>query len=191
VTIHSIELESYRIMDERVDLSSWSPACRAVVARMIHASADLDYATTARLTDDAVEAGVAALRAGAPILCDSEMVRVGIVGAPARCLLAEVPSAPPGGTRAATAMARAAARHPDGAVFVVGNAPTALSALVALDVRPGLVVGLPVGFVGAADAKAALLASGLPCITNVGEKGGSAVAAAAVNAVIRLAKETT
>jgi precorrin-8X/cobalt-precorrin-8 methylmutase len=177
-------------MDERVDLSALSPRRRAVVARMIHASADIDYATSVRFTAGAVDAGVAAVRAGAPILCDSEMVRVGIVGVPAQCLLPEVASAPPGGTRAAAAMALAARRHPDGAVFVIGNAPTALAALLTLDVRPALVVGLPVGFVGAADAKAALLASGLACITNTGEKGGSAVAAAAVNAVVRLAKET-
>jgi precorrin-8X/cobalt-precorrin-8 methylmutase len=189
VTIHPIELESYRIMDERVDLSSWTPLARAVVARMIHASADLEYATTARVTDDAVQAGIDAIAAGAPVICDAHMVRVGIAGADAICLLDEMPLAPPGTTRAAAALRRAAERHPVGAIFVVGNAPTALFELLTLGVRPALVVGLPVGFVGAAESKAALLASGLPCITNVGDKGGSAVAAAAVNAIIRLARE--
>jgi precorrin-8X/cobalt-precorrin-8 methylmutase len=189
MTAHPIEVESYRIMAERVDLSSWPLPARAVVARMIHASADLDFATSARLTDGAVGAGVAAVRAGAPVVCDGHMVRVGVTGVDAVCLLDEVPTAPPGSTRAAAAFELAAGRHPDGAIFVVGNAPTALVALLAMQVRPALVVGLPVGFVGAAESKAALLASGLPCITNVGEKGGSAVAAAAVNAIVRLAKE--
>ena len=88
----------------------------------------------------------------------------------------------------------AAGRWPDGAVVVVGNAPTALFEVVRLaaagEFRPALVIGLPVGFVGAADAKAALRASGLPSVSNVGERGGSAVAAAALNALWRLATAT-
>jgi len=189
MTIHPIEVESYRIMAERVDLSSWTPLARAVVARMIHASADVDYATGTHVTDDDVAAGVEALRTGAPVLCDSHMVRVGITGIEAECLLDEVPVAPRGSTRSAAAIRVAAHRHPDGAVFVVGNAPTALAALLEARVRPALVVGLPVGFVGAAEAKASLRRRGWPCITNVGDKGGSAVAAAAVNALVRLTKE--
>ena len=89
----------------------------------------------------------------------------------------------------------AAARHPQGALVVVGCAPTALDEVVRLaaagELRPTLVVGLPVGFVGAAAAKEALRASGLPAISNVGERGGSAVAAAAVNALVRLARTGT
>lgn len=73
-----------------------------------------------------------------------------------------------------------------GAVWVVGCAPTALEALLAVDVRPGLVIGLPVGFVGAVEAKRALAGSGLPALTNRGVKGGSAVAAAALNALLYL-----
>ena len=187
--IHPIEAESYRILAARLDLSSWSPLAREVVARMIHASADLDYAASVRATDAAVQAGIDALRAGAPVVCDAHMVRVGIGDVAAVCLLDDVAVAPPGSTRSAAAIRLAAERHPDGAVFVIGNAPTALFELLAMDVRPALVVGLPVGFVGAAESKAALLDSGLPCITNVGEKGGSAVAAAAVNAIVRLSKE--
>jgi precorrin-8X/cobalt-precorrin-8 methylmutase len=189
VNAHPIEVESYRIMAERVDLSAWSPLARHVVARMIHASADVEYAMTARVTDAAVRHGIEAIRSGAPVICDAHMVRVGITGVEAMCLLDDVATSPPGGTRTAAALRVAVERHGDGAVFVVGNAPTALFELLGLDVRPALVVGLPVGFVGAAESKAALLASGHACITNVGEKGGSAVAAAAVNAVVRLAKE--
>jgi precorrin-8X/cobalt-precorrin-8 methylmutase len=82
-------------------------------------------------------------------------------------------------------MRLAAAEAPPGAVWVVGNAPTALAELIAAPPEdPALIVGLPVGFVGAADAKAALAGSGLPCLTNRGERGGSPVAAAAVNALL-------
>jgi precorrin-8X/cobalt-precorrin-8 methylmutase len=187
--IHPIEAESYRILADRVDLSGWGRRERAVVARIIHASADIEYADTVRISTGAVDRAVAALRRGAPVICDANMVRVGIAGGAATCPLDDVPMAPSGSTRAAVAMRRAAAARPDGALFVIGNAPTALFALLDAGVRPAAVIGLPVGFVGAAESKAALWASGLPCITNTGEKGGSAVAAAAVNALIRLAEE--
>ena len=178
-----------RELARRVDLSHHPAGARAVVARVIHASADLEYARTMVVSQAAVEAGVAALRAGAAVVTDVEMVRNGI-GDGARCYLARAgPLSRP--TRAAAGMGIAAQRHPSGAVVVVGCAPTALVEVVRLAragrFAPALVIGLPVGFVGAADAKAVLRASGLVAITNVGEKGGSAVAAAAFNAMARLA----
>jgi precorrin-8X/cobalt-precorrin-8 methylmutase len=197
--VHPIEAESHRILGERVDLSRFGPRARVVVARVIHATADLAYAQTMVVDDEAVAAGVAALRAGAPVVTDVEMVRHGIAGVEARCYLPAAPSAdaqrgpsaPDGLTRSAAGMRAAAARHSEGAVVVVGCAPTALEEVVRLaaagELRPALVVGLPVGFVGAAGAKEALRAAGLPAISNVGERGGSAVAAAAVNALVRLA----
>jgi precorrin-8X/cobalt-precorrin-8 methylmutase len=190
--VHPIEAESYRILGERVDLTRWPPAARAVVARVIHAAADVSYADTLVVDEDACLAGIAALRAGAPVIADVEMVTVATRRAGTRCLLAEGRAlAGPGLTASAAAMRVAAARWPEGAVVVVGNAPTALVEVVRLaaagDFRPALVIGLPVGFVGAADAKAALRASGLPSVSNVGERGGSAVAAAALNALWRLA----
>ena len=189
MTIHPIEAESYRILTERVDLSRFGPLSAAVVARVIHASADLEYATSMVVDEASLEAGVRALAGGAPVVVDVEMVRHGITGADARCHLPG--EAPPGTTRSAAGMARAAARHPEGAVVVVGCAPTALEEAVRLHeagrFSPALVVGLPVGFVGAAESKERLRASGLPAVSNVGEKGGSAVAAAAVYALIRLA----
>jgi len=100
----------------------------------------------------------------------------------------------PGGypTRSAMGVRAAAARYPDGAVWVIGCAPTALAELVAQAasglVRPALIIGLPVGFVGAAEAKQAARGTDLAVISNVGEKGGSAVAAAAFNAVLRLSQ---
>jgi precorrin isomerase len=190
--IHPIEVESYRILETRVDLSHLDPGPRAVVERVIHASADLEYAESMIVDVAAVDAGVNALLAGNPVVCDVEMVRHGIRGATAECHLADDACAGDA-TRAAHGVRSVAARHPTGAVVVVGCAPTALDEVVQLaragSFAPALVVGLPVGFVGAADSKARLRASGLPAITNVGDKGGSAVAAATVNALVRLAAE--
>lgn len=190
MTIHPIEVESYRIMGERVDLSRFADGARAVVARVIHASADLEFADLMVVPDDAVAAGIEALRSGAPVVTDVEMVRHGLTGVAAHCYLSEAQGS--GSlTRSAAGIRLAAQRHPDGAVVVIGCAPTALFEVVELAVaghfRPALVIGMPVGFVGAAESKEAVRHSGLPAITNVGEKGGSAVAAAALNALRRLA----
>ncbi len=186
-----IEAESFRILAERVDLSGFGPLVRAVVARIIHASADIDYATTVIADEAAVAAGVAALRSGAPVITDVEMVARGIRGPDVHCHLGSA-DAGSGVTRSAAGLRKAAALHPDGAVVVVGCAPTALTEVLRLAAddgfAPAFVVGLPVGFVGAAESKAALRASGLPAVSNVGEKGGSAVAAATVNAMWRLAQ---
>ncbi|MGI8810254.1 MAG: precorrin-8X methylmutase [Acidimicrobiales bacterium] len=188
-SVHPIEAESYRILAERVDLSGFGPLAAAVVARVIHASADLEYAESMVVAEAAVEAGVAALASGAPVVVDVEMVRHGVTGIDTCCYLPD--TAPDGTTRSAAGMALAAERHPHGAVVVVGCAPTALDEVVRLHqaggFSPALVVGLPVGFVGAAASKERLRASGLAAVSNVGEKGGSAVAAAAVNVLVRLA----
>lgn len=190
MTVHRIEAESMRILSERVDLSHLGTGARAVVQRVIHASADLEYAETMVVSEDAVAAGVRALRAGGAVVTDVEMVRHGLVGDSGHCYLAEGVGSP-SRTRSAEGMRIAAGRHPSGAIVVVGCAPTALMEVIDLAragrFRPALVVGLPVGFVGAADAKAALRTSGLPAVTNVGDKGGSAVAAAAFNAMARIA----
>ena len=200
--IHPIEVESYRILESRVDLSHLGPVSRAVVSRIIHASADVEYATTTVLDEAAVARAVEALRANAPVIADVEMVRSGITGVDARCYLAEAVADPAtvrhggaadqyGRTRSAEAIRLAAERHPTGAIVVVGCAPTALFEVLDLAAAgrfdPVLVIGLPVGFVGAAESKEALRASGLPAVSNVGEKGGSAVAAGALNALVRLA----
>jgi precorrin-8X/cobalt-precorrin-8 methylmutase len=199
--MHPIEAESYRILGERVDLDRWPPLSRAVVARVIHAAADVGYADSLVVDEAACAAGVAALRAGAPVVSDVEMVAVAARRAGTLSLLAEGRvraerdrATDPDLTVSAAAMRVAAERWPEGAVVAVGNAPTALAEVIALAATgrfaPALVIGLPVGFVGAAEAKAALRASGLPAISNVGERGGSAVAAAALNALWRLAQES-
>lgn len=190
MTIHPIEVESYRILGERVDLSRYPEGPRAVVARVIHASADVEFADLMVVDETAVAAGVQAIGNDAPVVTDVEMVRHGLTGTDAHCYLREA-VADGDLTRSAAAMRLAAQHLPDGAVVVVGCAPTALFEVVELAAagrfRPALVIGMPVGFVGAAESKEAVRASGLPAITNVGEKGGSAVAAAAFNALRRLA----
>ena len=187
---HPIEVESFRILRSRVDLSHLPPLTRAVTERVVHASADLDYARTLAVSSEAdLEAGRRALLAGAPLVCDTRMVAGGITTREARVPLTEPAAAhharAEGITRSAAAMRLAVADTPAGAVWVVGNAPTALVELLEHPPRaPALVIGLPVGFVGAAEAKAALLESPLPAVANRAEKGGSAVAAAAVNALL-------
>ncbi|MDQ6840754.1 MAG: precorrin-8X methylmutase [Actinomycetota bacterium] len=189
--VHPIETESYRILHERVDLSAWPDGPAAVVARIIHATADVSFAETCVIGATAIRRMERALSADAPMVVDAQMVAAGITRYPTACLLSEVPTAPEGSTRSAAAMARAAHRWPNGAVFVIGNAPTALVELLHLCdgglVDPAAVVALPVGFVGAAESKAALAAHGLAgrSITNRGERGGSPAAAAVVNAVLR------
>ena len=187
--VHPIEAESYRILRERVNLSHLPPLSRAVAERVIHAAADVSLAETLVLDEAALEGGREALLAGAPIVCDARMAAAGITSRAPRVPLvdARVPALArsSGLTRSAAAMRLAAAEAAAGAVWVVGNAPTALEELVRRPPpEPALVVGLPVGFVGAAEAKSALAASGLPSVTNVGERGGSAVAVAAVNALL-------
>jgi precorrin-8X/cobalt-precorrin-8 methylmutase len=187
--VHPIEAESYRILRARIDLSHLPALTRAVTERVVHASADLEYADTLLTDEDALRAGRQALLAGNPIVCDTRMVAGGITRREATVPLLDPRAAQlatrEGITRTAAAMRLAVEETGAGAVWVVGNAPTALFELLERPPRdPALIVGLPVGFVGAAEAKAALAASGLPCVANRGEKGGSAVAAAAVNALL-------
>jgi precorrin-8X/cobalt-precorrin-8 methylmutase len=194
---HPIEAESYSIMASRVDLSGWAEGARQVVARMIHATADESFAESARIGPDAVGSAVRALRRGAPVVCDSKMVAAGVPQVASMtnvlCYLDRVPPPPLPGTRTAAAIALAAREHPDGVIWVIGNAPTALARLVGLHeagaLRPAVVIGLPVGYVGAAEAKDQLWTSNLRnlSITNRGPRGGSPVAAAALNALARLA----
>jgi precorrin-8X/cobalt-precorrin-8 methylmutase len=187
---HPIEVESYRILRSQVDTARLPPGTRAVTERVIHASADLDYATDLVCDEDALHAGQQALAGGAPLVVDVRMLAAGITSRQCVVALDLAPALGPvqGLTRTAAGIQVAAAGHPQGAVWVVGNAPTALRALIRLAadgvLHPALVIGLPVGFVDAAQAKAALRDSGLPALSNRSAKGGTAVAAAAVNALL-------
>jgi len=183
-------VESFRLLRARVDTAELPPCTRAVVERVIHTSADVEYARDLVCDEDALRAGWAALAGDAPVVVDVRMLAAGITSRTAVVALGL--SGPPveGLTRTAAGVRVAAAEYPEGAVWAVGNAPTALRELVRLAaegaVRPALVVGMPVGFVDAAESKAALRGSGLPAVSNRSAKGGAAVAAAVVNALLYL-----
>lgn len=187
--VHEIEAESYRILRSLIDLSGMPPLSRAVTERVIHASADTGYAGDLVCDEAALAAGCRALADGAPVVADVQMVAAGITGRAAVCKIGDSLTGrlarTTGITRSAAAVRLALSETGPGAVWVVGCAPTALDEIIARDVQPALVIGLPVGFVGAAEAKQALRASGLPALSNVSAKGGSAVAAAALNALVR------
>jgi precorrin-8X/cobalt-precorrin-8 methylmutase len=186
--IHPIETESYRIMRDLVDLSHLELLSRAVAERVIHASADLEYADSLVLNESVLRGGIEALRRGAAIVADVGMVAAGVSAREALCFVSD-PRARElserlGVTRSAAGFRLAAEEVGEGAVWVVGNSPTALFELLQMNVEPALVIGLPVGFVGAAESKEELIESGLPAVSNRGPKGGSAVAAAALNALL-------
>jgi precorrin-8X/cobalt-precorrin-8 methylmutase len=203
-----IEAESFRLIEAEVGPHPWSPLEWPVVRRVIHTSADFDYARTLVISPTAIAAGIGALRGGTGIVTDTTMALSGInkaglarYGVAAACHVADPEVArlarADGVTRSLVAMRRSVTSGEAG-IFVIGNAPTALFELIRLvragEVRPALVIGLPVGFVGAAESKAALaeLATerpDIPVITNRGRKGGSNVAAAVVNALLLLASE--
>jgi len=184
--IHPIEVESYRILRSRIDLSHLPPLSRAVAERVIHAAADLSFGDSLILDEQALQSGREALLNGAPIYCDARMAAAGITSRqPIVPLDDPRAKATEGSTRSAAAMRLATQEAPPGAIWVIGNAPTALMELLAHPPDdPALIVGLPVGFVGAAEAKQALAESDLPHVTNRGERGGSSVAVAAVNALL-------
>ncbi len=190
--VHPIETESYRLLRQEAATGQLPPYSRDVAERIVHTTADPGWVADLVLDEAALAAGAAALAAGAPLVVDVTMVGAGITRYPSRCLVASARAAElaaaQGVTRSAAAVRLAAAESPEGAVWAVGNAPTALFELLRLAaaglVAPALVIGLPVGYVGAAESKAALRASGLPHLSNVSARGGSAVAAASVNALL-------
>jgi precorrin-8X/cobalt-precorrin-8 methylmutase len=188
-SVHPIEVESYAILRTRLDTSDLPPLTRAVVERVVHTSADPTWAGDLVCDEQALRAGRAALLAGAPLITDVRMVAVGVTSRASTVAL-DLPDgpAPEGLTRSAAGIREAVRRHPAGAVWVIGNAPTALVELLRCAaegrVDTPLVVGLPVGFVGAVAAKVALRAAGLPAVSNRSERGGAAAAAAAVNALL-------
>jgi precorrin-8X/cobalt-precorrin-8 methylmutase len=190
--IHPIEAESYRILRSRLDLSRLPPLSRAVTERIIHATADFDYATDLVCDEAALQAGVAALAAGAPVVADVGMVASGITKYPVICKVGDTLTArlarTAGITLSAAGVRLGFGEAGPGAVWLVGCAPTALAEVIVREVSPALVIGVPVGFVGAAESKDALRAAGLPALSNVSEKGGSAVAVAAFNALLRVAR---
>lgn len=194
-SVHDIERRSMAVLAGRCDLSILPPLTRAVTERVVHSAADLRYVEDLVLDEAALRRGWQALSDGAPIVADSRMVAAGVTSTDVQVPIADPTVAPEaartGDTRSATAVRLVAERVGPGAVWVIGNAPTALEAVLVHARDPALVVGLPVGFIGAVEAKDALRASGLPAVSNRSELGGSAVAAAAVNALLYTASPTT
>jgi precorrin-8X/cobalt-precorrin-8 methylmutase len=187
--------EAYRILRTRIDLSRLPRHSRDVTESIIIASADFDYFTDLVCDEDALAGGIAALAAGAPVIADSAMVAAGITGSPLVCKINEPLTRrlarTAGITLAAAAVRLAFGETGPGAVWVAGGGPAALAEILSRGVEPAFVVGLPAGFVGAAEAKDALRASGLRSVSNVSEKGGPAVAVAAFHALLRSALAVT
>jgi precorrin-8X/cobalt-precorrin-8 methylmutase len=179
------------------------PPLQAIVERVIHSTADFEFATITRASEGAVEVGLAALRGGCALLTDVRMVQVGVsqprlrtLGGSLACLIDEPEvrgrAEAEATTRSALAIRLAHERGLlDGAVVAIGNAPTALLELLRLadmGAKPALIVGVPVGFVNTVESKEALMRrADLAWIATAGRKGGSTVAAAIVNALLRQA----
>ncbi|MEM6727867.1 MAG: precorrin-8X methylmutase [Pseudomonadota bacterium] len=194
----SIYAQSFATVRKEARLERFAPAMEAVAVRLIHACGMVDVADRLAFSAGAAEAGRASLEAGAPILCDCEMVAAGIIRRTLPCANSVIvtlndPSVPGLAKEASTTRSAAAAAlwrdHLPGALVAIGNAPTALFALLeALDAgapKPALILGFPVGFVGAAESKAELASNprGADFIALRGRRGGSAMASAAVNAL--------
>lgn len=194
-SVHPIEVESMRILRSRCDLGHLPPLVRAVTERIVHTSADLAWVDDLVTDEAALQRGWTALAAGAPIVADSRMVAAGVTAADVRVPLADPGVADrartEGTTRSAAAIRQVVDVVGPGALWLLGNAPTALAELLTHDAGPALVVGLPVGFVGAVESKRALRDRGWPAVSNRSEKGGSAVAAAACNALLYTPKESS
>jgi precorrin-8X/cobalt-precorrin-8 methylmutase len=184
--------EAYQIVRSRIDLTRLAPLSRYVTERVIVASADFDYATDLVCDERVLAAGVAEIAAGVPVIADSVMVAAGIPGYPVICKseesLTERLSRTAAISKAAAAVRLAFGQAGPGAIWVVGCAAEALAEIMSRNVQPALVIALPAGLAGAAEAKDALRASGLPALSNVSEKGGAAVAAAAFCALADAAR---
>ncbi|WP_130864796.1 precorrin-8X methylmutase [Acidipropionibacterium timonense] len=192
--------ESFRIIRAESNLERFPADVERVVVRMVHAAADPAIADSIAFTPGVVASARAALAGGAQILCDSSMTATGIIrsrlpkGVDVVCHIKEprlaALAAEHGTTKTCAAVDLWASEDRlDGAVVAIGNAPTALFRMLEVcertGARPAAVVGIPVGFVGAAESKQALVDSplGLEYITLLGRRGGSAVTVAAVNAI--------
>ena len=196
---HPIVEQSFAIIDREVGKHSLNPQEYAIARRVIHATADFEYLKLLQFSSGAIHAGIEALERGVPIVTDVNMVKQGItslvkktfnnpiISAIDRANVAEV-----GKTRTETGMLRCWCEYPQ-AVYLIGNAPTALLALCEqladFKIKPALIIGVPVGFVSVVESKEALLKSNVPYITIKGRKGGSPAAASILNALLILAAE--
>ncbi|MCL1795659.1 MAG: precorrin-8X methylmutase [Clostridia bacterium] len=195
-----IEKRSFEIIRSELP-RPLDPVSESIVLRVIHTTADFDYADSLAFSERAIELAVTAIRRGVAIVSDTNMVKAGVdktrlraLGSEAYCFISDEDVSATarryGVTRAQVAMEKAAAMGKP-LIFAVGNAPTALLRICELKeagkYNPELVIGVPVGFVNVVESKEALMHSGIPYITACGRKGGSNVAAAICNALLRMA----
>lgn len=197
-----IEAKSFQIIDEEIGEHAFTNEQYPIVQRVIHASADFALGKSLLFHPNAVEAGIQAIRSGKKVVADVQMVQVGVnkarlekFGGSVHVYISDpdvIEEAKRLNTTRAIVAMRKAVKEAEGGIFAIGNAPTALLELIRLikegEARPGLVIGLPVGFVSAAESKEELAKLDVPFITNVGRKGGSTVTVAALNALSILAE---
>jgi precorrin-8X/cobalt-precorrin-8 methylmutase len=199
VPIHPIMAQSFAIIDREIGTNKdkFSPAEYAIVRRVIHSTADFDFHHLIRFSPNAIEAGIQAIRDRVPIITDVGMVKQGVAGLVAKTFanplisaVEGIEAALPGKTRTQTGLIQCYEQFPT-AIFVIGNAPTALLALCqeleSANTLPALVIGAPVGFISVVESKAALAQTSINQIRVEGRKGGSPVASAILNALIMLA----
>jgi len=191
---HPIVEQSFAIIDREMGDHNFSPDHYAVVQRVIHSTADFEFKDLLVFSPSAVEQAIAALRNQMPIIVDVNMVKQGIRGMVAKTFqnaihvaVNQAEQASPGKTRTETGIEQCLRHYPE-SIVVIGNAPTALLAMCEAvqnaQAQPSFVIGAPVGFVSVVESKAALAQVDLPQIRVTGRKGGSAVAAAILNALI-------
>jgi precorrin-8X/cobalt-precorrin-8 methylmutase len=198
----SIESTSFAIIDQEIGPHDYTSDEWPIVRRLIHTTGDLEFARLVHFSADAVQSGLSAIRQGCRIICDVSMIQAGLsarryepFGCQCDCLISDpdviATAQRSGETRAIVAMREAARRGwLDGSIIAIGNAPTALLTLLELAARPdgpkpALVLGMPVGFVSAAESKDALMAQDLlPYIAISGRKGGSPLVVAALHALL-------
>lgn len=204
VTIQPQEIEerSFEMITEELGEHAFSAEQYPVVQRVIHASADFELGRSLVFHPNAIQAGIEAIRNGKIVVADVQMVQVGIskarieqFGGSVKVYISDpdvMAEAKRLNTTRAIISIRKAILEAEGGIYAIGNAPTALLELIRLVkegvTKPGLIIGVPVGFVSAAESKEELAKLDIPFITNIGRKGGSAVAVAALNAISLMAE---
>jgi precorrin-8X/cobalt-precorrin-8 methylmutase len=197
---HPILEQSFAVIDREIGEHKLNPEEYAIARRVIHSTADFEFKDLLRFSPGAIEGAIAAIRCHTPIVVDVNMVKQGIISLVAKTFhnpvivaVEQATQALPGRTRTATGILQCWQEFPE-AIYVIGNAPTALLALCARlqssSNQPPLVIGAPVGFVSVVESKAVLAQTPVPQICVEGRKGGSPIAAAILNALIVLAWET-
>lgn len=198
-----IEGHSFAMIDEEIGEHPFTAEQYPIVQRVIHASADFELGKSLVFHPDAIQAGIRAIRSGKKVVADVQMVQVGAnktriekYGGEIKVYISDpdvMKEAKRLDTTRAIISMRKAIKEADGGIYAIGNAPTALLELIRLikegEAKPGLVIGLPVGFVSAAESKEELAKLDIPFITNIGRKGGSTVTVAALNAISILADQ--